>query len=241
MGSPQPYLTSLRALIWSRPAAAGVLLALGLVSCRTVPPPLPGEAHAIPARYQASLPLHFDSRQTLVFAFRPHWWWPPVRIAALGYSVVDRPAQEYAIACLSPLGMKLFDLSRSKNEVHARFSIPLPGDPETVEKAIDSDMTDLYFALTPPPDAVVTRQGAGLIFRSSNDHQQLEYVYSLADGQLLSKTRRKGRHKVNTIVFSDYRAAGTKSYPATSVLHNFEHGYTLTLTVQSYHSREAAP
>jgi hypothetical protein len=173
-------------------------------------------------------------RQTLVFEFRPHWWWPTVRIAALGYAVIDRSVGEYALACLTPLGVKLFDISRSGGEARARFSIPLPGDQKTVGKAIDADIADLYFDLTPPTNATVRTRAGEIVFRSPAGPRRVDYVFSSTTGQLLLKTRFEGRRRINTIVFSDYRTERGRSYPATAVLKNHREGYALTLKVLSF-------
>jgi hypothetical protein len=214
-------------------AAICCLLSLLFVACRTVMPPVAGDAGNMPALYEAALPLQFESQQTLVFAFRPHWWWPSIRMTALGYSTVNRPLREYTVVCLSPLGMKLFDVARSNGEFRANFSIPLPGNRKTAGQALDADISDLFFDLTPPAGAIMIRRGRQVVFEGPDGAHRVDYVFSADSGQLLSKTRFDGWRRVNTIIFSDPRTEGGRTYPATAVLRNHRQGYTLTLKTLS--------
>ncbi len=209
------------------------VLSLFFLSCRTVMPPLAGDAGTMPSRYESALPRQFESQQTLVFEFSPHWWWPSIRMTALGYSTVNRPSRDYTVVCLSPLGMKLFDVARSNGEFRAQFSIPLPGDRKTAGQAMDADISDLFFDLTPPAGATMSRHCRQIIFKGPDGAHRVDYVFSADSGQLLSKTRFDGRRKGTTIIFSDTRTEGVRIYPATAVLRNHRQGYTLTLKTQS--------
>ena len=206
-------------------------LTLGLTSCRTMPPPLSSDdIEGIRSRFEPTQPVRFDSRQTLMFEFRPHWWWPTLRFAALGYASVDRTTGNYAVVCLSPLGMKLFDVARSNGDVHCNFAIPVPGP---ASQAIGADLSDLFFDLTPPPTATVLTRGDELVFRSAGDRRTTEYVFSIASGQLLRKVYYEGQQRIATITFRAYHTAEGQVYPRLSTLENHRYHYTLTIAVRS--------
>ena len=208
-----------------------VCLTLCLTSCRTVPPPLPaGAIESLRARFETLQPVHFDSRQTVLFEFRPHWWWPTIRLTALGYASVDRTTGNYAVVCLSPLGMKLFDVVRSNGNVRCNFAIPVPG---AAGQAVGADLANLFFDLTPPPTAAVHTHGDELVFRSAGDHRTTEYVFSIASGQLLRKVYYEGRKRIATVTFRDYRTAEGRVYPRLSILENHRYRYTLTIAVRN--------
>jgi hypothetical protein len=217
------------------------LALLLLTSCRTAPPPDPAAANGMISRYAAALPVRFDSRQALLFEFRPHWWWPSVHLPAIGYATVDRATGDYAMACLSPLGVKLFDIARSNGQVRCSVPFPAAGDRESARLAMSTDIADLLFDLVPPPDAVATRDGDRLIFCHTTGTQTVEQVFSAVTGRLLTKTRFSDGARVNTICFSGYRDDNGRTYPVQSVLHNHRLGYRLAVTIQTLTARANQP
>jgi hypothetical protein len=205
-----------------------LLLPLLLTSCRTFVPLTERDEWQIPTRFNASLPTAFTARQTLVFEFRPHWWWPPVRFTALGYATVDRAARDYAVVCLSPLGMKLFEVSCAGGRSQATLAFPIPGNGDAIGKAIGADIANLYFDLVPAPGAALRRRGDVLRFREARDGLRLTHEFSIPKGRLLRKTvdDKSGR---TTIVFGDPEGDLVGGYPGVVRLRNHRYGYQVTV------------
>jgi hypothetical protein len=204
------------------------LLALCLCSCRTAIPVAPDVARRGVAQFETAMPARFNATQTLVFKFSPHWWWPSVRMTALGYARIDRLTGDYAVVCLSPLGVKLFDVARSNGQSRANFLVPLPGKGDVMGRAICDDIANLYFDLIPGRDAAASRSGDDLVFQEVRDQSRLEYVFSVSTGQLVRKVVRDGP-SLTTITYGDYRRDGDWAYSASLLLKNRRHGYTLTI------------
>ena len=197
-----------------------------LASCRTLSPP------AMPAvSCVAPLPERFTARQSVVFEFRPHWWWPTIRLTALGYASVNRPADAFTVVCLTPLGVKLFDVAHTNGQNRATVALPLPGDGEKAKQAIGDDIASLYLGLTPPPDAGSTRHGDRLTFRHERADQIAEWVYSASTSRLLSKTVTVDGIR-RTLTFGDYHGLGVTSYPTTLTLQNRRYGYRILVHIQ---------
>jgi hypothetical protein len=205
------------------------LLPLAMSSCRTVAPLASDAEYQLPLRFESSLPARFDSRQTLMFEVRPHWWWPSVRLTALGFASIDRTRHDYAVVCLSPLGMKIFEVARTNGQRRAVIQLPLPGDSDKFGEAIGDDIASLYFDLVPARDAAVSRRGGRLVFRETRDRRRVEYVFDVSTGRLERKTV-DGDAGRSTITFEDYRSDGDAAYPAAMTLKNHRHGYTLSVT-----------
>ncbi len=199
---------------------------LFLASCRTVPPRPLGEAEKIPAAFESSLPESFTAKQTLVFEFRPHWWWPTIRMTALGYAAVNRRTGDYAVVCLSPLGVKIFDIARTNGQTQAHIQLPLPGDREAFGKAIGEDIGHLYFNLIPGPGAEVRTKGKGLVFQRPGRHQD-EHEFD-SSGRLVRKVVWSGIHQ-SLLTFSDYRPEPGGLQPAIMTLENKRYRYKLTI------------
>jgi hypothetical protein len=215
------------------------LLSLCLSSCRTAIPVAPDVARRGLAQFETSLPARFNATQTLVFKFSLHWWWPSVRMTALGYARIDKETGDYAVVCLSPLGVKLFDVARSNGQSQANFLFPLPGKGEVMGRAISDDIANLYFDLIPGRDAVATRSGDDLVFQEVRGQCRLEYVFSVSTGQLTRKVVRDGS-SLSTITYRDYRRNGDWIYPAALSLKNRRHGYTLTIQTRECEIPEAS-
>jgi len=206
------------------------LLPLVVSSCRTAAPLTSEDEYQLPLRFEASLPARFNSRQTLVFEFRPHWWWPPVRVTALGFAAIDRARRDYAVVCLSPLGMKLFEVAHTRGQSKAVIQFPLPGNSEKYGEAIGDDIANIYFDLVPGRDAAVSRRGDKLVFREMRGRCRMEYVFVVSTGQLARKTVAKDSRRT-TITFRDYRSDGDAVYPAAITLKNHRYSYTLSVTM----------
>jgi hypothetical protein len=195
-----------------------------MASCRTVPLLPPAEAGKIPAAFEAGLPDSFKAQQTLVFEFKPHWWWPTIRMTALGYATVNRKTGDYAVVCLSPLGVKLFDVACSNGVTTTRLMIPARGDQSAMGKAISDDISNLYFNLTPPPDADVKQRGERVIFRGT----QGEYEFNGTSGELVRKVVWTPESR-STLTFGDYSRETGLTYPATMTLENNLRRYRLMI------------
>ena len=209
------------------PIAIGLVAAfacLGLTSCRTVPLLPEAERDKIPVIFEASLPVSFRAEQTLVFEFRPHWWWPTVRMTALGYATVNRRTGDYAVVCLSPLGVKLFDVACRNGIAETRMMFPMTVGREAVEKAIRDDLRTLLLDWVPPRSAAARQSGDRLRFSWGRD----AYEYSAGTGRLVGKEIWNGDAR-STVAYSNYGGSGGPGYPSRMVLQNHEAGYRLTL------------
>jgi len=211
------------------PSRAGLLFLLPvacllLVSCRSMPTPTT-------AASPAALPDCYTARQTVVFEFRPHWWWPTIRLTALGYTSVNRTADEFAVACLTPLGVKLFDVARTNGQTQARVMLPVPGNSEQMAQAIDDDIAALYLDLTPPPGAKTSQHGDRLTFRREQDGQVVEWTYAASTGRLLRKTTTSQGVR-RELTFNDYHRVEGIAYPATLTLDNRRYRYRFTVRIQ---------
>ena len=200
-----------------------------LSSCRSLPPLAPADAARIPVDYAAVLPVSFTAQQTMVFEFKPHWWWPTIRMTALGYAMVNRKTGDYAVVCLSPLGVKVFDVARSNGVVatHTMFSVR-GEDQAAAGKAISDDISNLYFNLVPGADAVLKQKGHRLVFRG--DRIELEF-----DGGTGWLVRKKvwNQDVLSTLTFGDYRTRNGVSYPAMMTLENSRYRLILrTVTLE---------
>ena len=149
-------------------------------------------------------------------------------MTTLGYADVDPATGNFAVVCVSPMGVKLFDVVRTNGQTNARIALPVSGNQEEAGKAIGEDISRLYFDLTPPPDAKVERKGDHLVFTSRHDRDWSEYEYDILTTRLVRKeTCRDGLW--STLTFEDYRRYPCGYCPAQIKLVNHKSRYILTI------------
>jgi hypothetical protein len=203
---------------------AGATLALS-ASCRTTCAPRPAAPSTILAE---PFPRRFDARQSVVLAFRPHWWWPAVCFTALGYATVDRATGDFAVVGLSPLGVKLFEARRHGGSMTNSLALPVQGAEREIAQAIGTDIASLYFDLLPPPDAEACRNRRRIVCAAESAGTEFEWVFARDTGRLLRKTERLAAGE-RIVSFQDYRPSPAGDFPARIVLRNRRFGYTLTV------------
>ncbi|MEI6563659.1 MAG: hypothetical protein WCO42_05045 [bacterium] len=204
-----------------------ILLPLFLSSCRTLPPN-PEAVARVKVAYEAEPSVPYEARQSMVMEFSPHWWWPTLRMTVLGYSRVNPKTGDYAVVCLSPLGVKLFDVARTNGQTTARISLPVPGGQQEAEKAIGDDISRLYFDMTPAPGATVTQKGGRLVFWWRDGKDWNEYEYDILSTRLVRKAACLDG-SLSTLVFGDYRKLPCGTYPLAMKLTNSKNRYSLTI------------
>jgi hypothetical protein len=128
------------------------------------------------------------------------------------------------VVCLSPLGVKLFDVACSNGVTTTRMMIPARGDQSAMGKAISDDISNLYFNLVPLPDAGLRQKGDRLVFRGV----QSEHEFRGATGNLVRKVVWTQESR-STLTFGEYRRRGGLTYPATMTLENQFRRYRLMI------------
>ncbi len=199
-----------------------------VVSCRTVAPPNPEEVARIQAAFDMATPRAFEMRLSLVFEFRPHWWWFSKSVNARGYANMNPATGDYTLVCVSPEGGKLFDVERTNGQTNARISMPVTGDPREVGKIIGDDFSSFFFDLVPPRDAAVAQEGDRLVFRSRSGEDWREYTYDVTTTRLMGKhTSINGTRR--QITYDDYQRYDFGVYPLAMKLINFKSRYSLEI------------
>lgn len=209
--------------------AALLAVCLWGTGCATVPfpPPEPFAANEVapervPADFARRLAPRYELVQSLVF--RIYWR----EIAALGYVSVDRPARSFAMACLNPVGIKLFELVGTNGDVAARFVAPeIEKHGGELAAAAGADLQRAYFDWLPPAGATCRRAQGRLIFTAADDAGRTEFRYAGRDGFLAEKVRIEDRRVRWKVEYRDYRRGADGWIPAGIVIHNRRYGYRL--------------
>ncbi len=205
-------------------------LLLGCVS-RPFPDPPPFAAGAppaeVPARFAARLAPQFEQVNAIVFRFRLR------ELTTLGMAAVDVPNRSFAVTCMTPLGVKLFDLVCTQGQVEGRFVHPeLAKRGGDLAEVAGDDLLHAYFDWQPPAGTPHRLAGERLVFVAADPTGKTEYRYAWRDGRLAEKIRFEEGRRQWTIEYREYAEGGDGLTPTGMVITNHRHKYRLIVSTR---------
>ena len=215
-------------------AFAMVLVCAVLAGCVTAPYPdpepfAPGEGMYadVPARFAARLAPRFEQVNAIIFNYKLH------ELTALGVASVDVPARSFAVTCMTPLGVKLFDVVCAHGQVEGRFVHPeFAKRGGNLAQAAGADLTRAYFDWQPPESAPYKVQGGRLVFAAADAAGVTEYRYAWRDGRLAEKVRFEKGHRLWTVEYREYACGAEGLVPTGIVIANHQYGYRLVVATR---------
>ncbi len=216
---------------------AALIVALacaGLIGCVTAPYPAPDPFVAgqepqagVPARFAARLAPSFEQVNALVFRFKLH------DMAALGVASVDLPTRSFAATCMTPLGVKLFDVVCSGGRVEGRFVHPeLAKRGGDLAQAAGADLTRAYLDWQPPERTPHAVRDGRLVFAAADATGVTEYRYAWRDGRLAEKIRFEKGRRLWSVEYRAYASGDGGLIPTGIVIANRQYGYRLVVSTR---------
>jgi hypothetical protein len=218
-----------------------LLLSAGCSSLPRGEPVAAGLSEQVVERYGNTLPSRFEAMHTVIVAIKPHWWWPTIRQATIGCSTVDRTTRSYEVTCLSPLGMKLFNVSCTNGTISGAILLPMKDKQEPMVQAIGSAISRAYLDMTPGPGATAVRRGDDFVMSRSTGNLRTDYTFSGTNAFLTSKEYFDGRKKTMTITYGDYQATTNASFPGRMSLRDHGNGYSLLFFLEEFRDKAEIP
>jgi len=155
------------------------------------------------------------------------------RISALGYISVDREKGTFHVVCMSPVGVKLFEVSGDETSIAKQFAIGDFGRNPYFIRAVAEDIRRVYFDLLPPENAPVYRGSHRMYFYSeTGPAEETVYRFGSPEHVLLDKTRLRNQEGLWRVSYYDYRSTPEGLLPAGTVLENWEYGYRITIRLK---------
>jgi hypothetical protein len=211
-----------------------------LSGCATVPfkpaaeiPMASVSADEVRTQFARSQSPKYEAVQSVVLEIFGH------EMTGLGYLSVDQPASAFALACMTPMGMKLFDIQGRGDAVETIFSLPQFGKREELAGAVGLDFKRTYFENIPDEDAEIRREKNRLIFIQRREGGRTEYDFGGPDRMLLEKRIYKGWKMTCRIRYYDYVGHDGFFYPHGIVMQNRTHHYRLLLRLKSVYPARA--
>jgi hypothetical protein len=181
------------------------------------------DPRALVEQFQASLPGSFQLLNSVVFEY--NWR----TFSGIGSVQIRRPDRTFRAAGMSPLGVKLFELSGDQNSITKHYAIAAFDEYGDVATAVGNDIRRIYFDLVPSADARIWRGKYTVRFRQSSGPGMLEHVFGGEGGDLLEKNYYADDGIVWRASYYEYRDQGGKRWPQGIVFINYQYGYRLTI------------
>ncbi len=174
-------------------------------------------------RFAAALPERFETLSSIIFRYRGR------SIAALGSTVVDTVERRFGVACINPLGVKLFELSGDKDSVEYAYMHDEFKGQGDFAGVVAEDVKRVYFDLLPDDHAEVTIKDKKIIFRQESANQATEFIFAGKNTVLIEKRYFEKNKRIWRVQYFEYFDADGKLHPKGIVLRNYMYNYTLTI------------
>lgn len=211
----------------------GLIVVLFIAGCGSIPFKETGyvsidheDPAAVAERYKNNIPEYIRIINTMVVEYNRK------KFSCLGFIDINTTAGTYAAACLNPAGMKLFELSGSREGMDGYSVTGEFSHKEAFAGIIGQDIQRIYFDLAPPPSATAKRKKYEIIFRLESGPGATEYVFAGADAYLVKKNYYENNHLKWRVSYYEYKEKAGGIYPGGIIFNDFLYGYTVTLRLK---------
>ncbi len=185
--------------------------------------------------FGGSVGQKFELLESVVFRFFGK------EITGLGALAIDPSSTSYALTCMTPTGITVFDVRGTGDEVEAFFVPPsMEKHREHFAEAVGQDLRRIYLGWTPPAGADVKHKKHRMVFTEKRDGETVEYTFSGPWKLLTEKRFSKGWKTRCTVRYFEYEEVDGRLYPMGIILHNKQFHYRMTLRVKEVYSEQAS-
>lgn len=210
-----------------------LFLLLLIVSCNTIPfkktefvPLEDVDPQEVIQDFDDKLPSNFQIMSSIIFKFKGR------EMSALGLTEVDLDGDSFKVVCLSPVGMKLFEITRTNGVIENRFTMEEIAQYGDISKPVGEDIYKIYFNRTPFEDAFVTKGKNKILYSQPFEQGNLEYIFGGKDLFLATKRYKEKNKVVWTISYYEYEEKEGKIFPKGIILNHLKHGYRLEIRLK---------
>ena len=209
-----------------------LLIALA-AGCRSIPfEPVPRYAmdaydpETVRMEFDGSSPRRYRQVNSVVFSF----WWK--KLTALGMLEVDRDTGTFKLACMTPVGMKLFDFEGKSDETTCLFAIDQMGGRPEVTASVGDDIRAVYLDIVPDASAHVHRRSKSVVFSRVDGNRRVEHEFTGNPPVLIEKRLHERGYLVRRVRYYEYAEQNRLRYPRGIVLDNKQYHYRLIIRVK---------
>jgi hypothetical protein len=153
--------------------------------------------------------------------------------SALGYLDVDTVQKTFAVSCLNPVGVKLFELSGDADSIKPIFVLKELERRGNLAKIVGEDIKKIYLNTVPAKESMVERDRYKLVFSERAGAGVMKYIFAGSRNMLIEKAYYEKKRRVWSVFYYGYSQDHGKSYPAEIMLRNYRFGYNLIIRLKS--------
>jgi len=152
----------------------------------------------------------------------------------IGYTIVDSENETFAVACLNPAGIKLFEVKGTKDSTEDVFFAEQFKKYGDVAKTVADDIRKIYFDRIPEVDASIQKKSREVVFTQPFSEGKIEYIFTGGGKYLVEKRYKEKGRKVWTVYYADYKEKDGKIHPWRILLKHHKHGYSLMVNAKEF-------
>lgn len=180
--------------------------------------------------FQQRLPAAFEITESVVFNYRGR------KMTALGYTLVDSEQDSVGLSGVTPVGMKLFDVRKSRGKLEYSFSLPAEIDKKVDKQKVAygmlEDVERIYLGRLPSNGALAHPARDRVYVTEQTNGSRLEYVFGGPYRALVEKRGMEDGKEIWRVRYFDYQEKNGRLYPNKIYYQNHKGHYSLTLRLK---------
>jgi hypothetical protein len=180
----------------------------------------------LPQEFKAILAQKLEVINSIVFEYK----WQS--FSALGLTQLDLENNTFAVSCMNPVGIKLFELTGNRDQVKATYVLKELLQRGDLPRAVGEDIRRIYFDLLPAPKAKFEKEKYRVIFSQPSKAGLMQYVFAGSQHWLIEKHYFEKNRKLWSVFYYNYLLHKGKLYPAELILKHYCFGYNLIIRLK---------
>lgn len=172
---------------------------------------------------------HFSVLESVVIRYRGR------EMTALGYTEVNEASDMIAVAGVTPVGLKIFEVKSGQGDLKYSFSFPQIKkgmDQKKIAEAIAEDIRRIYLGRVPLPQAEVFKIKDKIFYHQPSGNGFMEFDFGGPGTRLIEKRFKEGKKIIWKVRYFDYLEKGGKDYPSKIYFENYGRKYKVTLRLK---------
>lgn len=183
--------------------------------------------------FAKELPGNFTVVSTVVFKYNF------LTFSALGITRINEAAKEFDVTAMTPVGVKLIELSSRNGALTCSFAMPELAARGDISRAVSENIERIYFSRVPPEGTQSGRRGRFMFFSVPSEEGVTEYFFGKEkeDTVLLHKRFLSAGKRIWDVSYNGYfRDKQGKVHPRNIVFIHHAYSYRLLLRVKELRS-----
>jgi len=173
--------------------------------------------------FKENIPVNFQLLTTVVFEYNGRTF------TGIGAIDIDSKNRTFKVACLNPMGVKLFEISGNDLGVMTTYAVAALAKYEELGATVGNDIRRIYFDLLPSQNAPVWKRKYQFVYQQFTRSGYMEYVFAGREGDLMEKRYYEDHLLMWCVSYYEYQLQQGKRFPQGIIFDNYQYGYRLTV------------